>query len=207
MAVAAETEDGRRFAESLVKQLTGGEDRLKGRRMREDFWEFTATHKLWLTGNHKPKVSTSDQAIWDRLRIVPFTIRFENPDRTLAKKLEQELPGILNWALAGCLDWQRDGLPTPSIAERATINYRQEMDSLGAFLDECCHINQTCQIGATALYARYKNWGGDLSKKAFGTALAERSFVSGRFKSGKDKGRKYWRGICLVDDGRPGGGE
>ena len=135
MAIAAETEERRRFAESLVKTLTGGEDKLMGRRMREDFWEFKATHKLWITGNHKPRVSSTDEAIWDRFRIIPFNVRFEKPDRKLPKKLEGELPGILNWALRGCRYWiQEGGLITPTAVKEATVNYRQEMNSIGAFL-------------------------------------------------------------------------
>lgn len=200
MALAAETEDGKHFAESHVKQLTGGEDKLKGRRMREDFWEFKASHKLWLTGNHRPTVSTTDEAIWDRLRIIPFDRRFENPDRDLARKLELELPGILNWAITGCLEWQRNGLPSPSAVKTAAESYRHEMDVIGQFVEECCHVGEQFQAGATPLFECYARWGGTEKQTAFGRAMADRGYTSARVTSGHNKGRKFWRGIGLATD-------
>jgi putative DNA primase/helicase len=73
LVASVEVEDGRRLAESLVKQLTGG-DRIKARRMREDFWEFAPTHKVFLAANHKPVVRGTDHAIWRRIKLVPFDV-------------------------------------------------------------------------------------------------------------------------------------
>jgi len=207
LAIAAETEEGRRLAEVLVKQMTGG-DRLKGRRMREDFWEFLPTHKLWLTGNHKPDVVGTDDAIWDRLPLIEFSQRFprDDPqtDKDLPSKLKNELSGILNWALQGCVEWQRDGLQKPSAVKDATSEYRREMDILGEFLAECCCLGDQFQTGATRLFERFSRWGGKISQTKFGRALAERGFRSARATSGPDKGRKIWCGVGVVDeDGEP----
>jgi len=181
LAVAAETEDGRRFAESFVKQMTGGEDRLKGRRMKQDFWDFDVTHKLWISGNHKPRIRGTDDAIWDRVRLVPFTVRFENPDKTLATKLEDELSGILNWALLGCQEWQADGLGDADAVSAATREYRSEQDVLAAFLSECCVVENSAECRQKDLYGAYRNWCEDSGEYAvnntrFGTALREKGF-------------------------------
>ena len=106
-----ETDQGRRMAESLVKEITGG-DKIRARRMREDYWQFSATHKIVLACNHKPTVRGTDLAIWRRLQLVPFDRIFapDEADKRLGKKLRQELPGILAWAVRGCTEWQATGL-------------------------------------------------------------------------------------------------
>ena len=121
---SASVEDGRRLAESLAKQLTGG-DRVKARRMREDFWEFEPTHKIFLAANHKPIVRGTDHGIWRRVKLVPFTVTVpaEEQDKRLAEKLTAEAAGILAWAVRGCLDWQSDGLGEPEEVKAATKEY------------------------------------------------------------------------------------
>jgi P4 family phage/plasmid primase-like protien len=112
---------GHRFAEAMVKELTGG-DRVRARRMREDFWEFAPTHHLWIAGNQKPAVRGADEGIWRRIKLIPFDVVIpkEERDVKLKEKLAAELPGILNWAIAGCLDWQRNGMQEPKIVSGAT---------------------------------------------------------------------------------------
>lgn len=198
MAVAVETEDGRRFAESFIKQMTGGEDRLKGRRMREDMWEFDTTHKLWISGNHKPDIRGTDDGIWDRIRLIPFNVRFNQPDRTLAETLEAERSGILNWLILGCREWQDAGLGEPLEVVEATSQYRAEMDLLGQFVNECCIVGPEYHVGASDLHKAYLDWGGTLKQKKFGSALAERQFQSGRFTGGPNKGKSTWKGIGLT---------
>jgi len=181
MAVAAETEDGKRIAESLLKQLTGGEDRLKGRRMKQDFWEFAAEFKLWISGNHKPRIRGTDDAIWDRIRLIPFRVRFDRPDKTLAAQLQAERCGILRWCVEGCLNWQRSGLGTPDAVSDATAAYRDEMDAMRSFLDERCVLAPEYQVRSRELYAAYSAWcdsSGEyrISQRRFGSAMSERGF-------------------------------
>jgi putative DNA primase/helicase len=180
--VSIETDDGRRMAEALVKDLTGG-DRIRARRMREDHWEFSPTHKLLLATNHKPEIRGTDHAMWRRLRLVPFDVVIpdEEQDRTLPAKLRDELPGILAWAVAGCLEWQRDGLGNPEPVQAATAAYRDEQDVLGTWVVERCTLGLNCRGKRSELYASYVAWcEGNGHRPAndtrFGMAMTARRF-------------------------------
>jgi P4 family phage/plasmid primase-like protien len=157
---AVESGEGARLAETLVKELTGG-DPVTARRMREDFWTFNPTHKLVLCTNHKPNVQGTDHAIWRRIRLVPFEVVIPDAqqDKTLPGKLRAELPGILAWCLRGCLEWQQEGLGNPDVVRCATATYRDSQDIIAAFFAECCVTGSSdyrCRAGE--LYARYKEW-------------------------------------------------
>ena len=194
-----EAADGCRLAESLVKELTGG-DRVRARRMREDFWEFDPTHKLWLAANHKPIIRGTDHGIWRRIKLIPFdvTIPDDEQDKNLTDKLTTEMPGILNWARSGCAEWQAKGLCEPHEVSQATGRYRDEMDIIGRFIADECVTGEKFQAGATQLYDQFKDWGGTISQTRFADELAKRKFESDRFTSGPNKGRRLWRGIGLV---------
>ncbi|MDY0168497.1 MAG: phage/plasmid primase, P4 family [Thermoguttaceae bacterium] len=180
LVAAVETGEGRRLAESVVKELTGG-DRIRARRMREDYWEFTASHKIILATNHKPEVRGTDHAIWRRLRLVPFTVCIPDveQDKALPEKLHAELPGIFAWAVQGCLAWQRHGLGEPEEVRAATAAYRSDQDTLGRFLAECCMVDASCRVRASDLLAEYQNWSSDvrMTQRRFGTAMTERGFT------------------------------
>jgi P4 family phage/plasmid primase-like protien len=197
-----EVEDGSRLAESLVKQLTGG-DRVKARRMRQDFWEFEPTHKVLMACNHKPQVRGTDNAIWRRIRLVPFTetIPPAEQDRQLPDKLRAEAAGILAWAVEGCLEWRREGLQAPEAVRHATGAYRAEMDVLGAFLRECCELGHEYNEAAKDLYAAYRRWceeSGERpeTQRKFGSRLTERGGFE-RYRGGADGGHR-WRGVQLL---------
>jgi putative DNA primase/helicase len=218
LMVAAETGQGRRLNESRLKVLTGG-DRIKARRMREDFWEFSPTHKLTLITNHRPEVQGTDHAVWRRLRLVPFSVRFLDPaapenatttipdhlriDRQLPKALEAERVGILAWLVRGCLAWQEHGLPFPAKIRIATNEYRTAEDTVGAFVAEACLTGPSdYRIRASDLYARYSKWteaAGErpLSQKRFGDALSDRGHE--RFTSNGH----WYRGITLRPEEAP----
>ena len=196
-------EAGKRLAESLVKQLTGG-DRIKARFMRQDFFEFEPSHTLWLMANHKPVVKGTDIAIWRRILLVPFdvTIPPERQDPALPDTLEAELPGILNWAIQGCLDWRREGLAAPDAVRAATKSYRDDMDVLGVFIEERCVLGPKHEIPAGELYATYRVWATVTGEEArsqtdFGRRLQERGLK--RFKDPKTR-RFGYRGIGLNID-------
>ncbi|MGO9048942.1 MAG: phage/plasmid primase, P4 family [Xanthobacteraceae bacterium] len=139
LVTSVETEEGRRWAESRIKTLTGG-DRVSARFMRQDFFEFTPQFKLLIAGNHKPGLRTVDEAIRRRLHLVPFsvTIPVEERDLELINKLKTELPGILAWMIQGCLDWQKQGLSPPASVSDATAAYLDAEDSIAAWIEECC---------------------------------------------------------------------
>ncbi len=202
-APCVETRDGARLNETLLKQLTGG-DTVQARRMREDFWEFPPVAKLWLGTNHRPTIRGTDLAIWRRIRLIPFTVTIPPAERdgALPQKLRRESPGILRWAVTGCLDWQRRGLDPPGDVMVAVEEYRTAEDRLAFFISERCSIGPGRQVSHGTLYAAFKDWATSsgeyvLSGKAFSEQLKERGFEGLRAGHG---GAKTWRGIGLLDD-------
>ena len=207
---AAEVEQGRRLAESKVKQLTGS-DTVTARFMFGEFFDFRPEFKLWLSTNNKPVIKGTDDAIWDRIRLIPFTQRFEGTkaDPKLPEKLRGELTGVFAWMVAGCLEWQAHGLGEPDSVKAATDQYRTEMDTLAAFLDERCVVHPNAVAPATPLYKQYRFWCDDAgespeTQKMFGMRLRERGFENKQITRGTYKGLKGWVGLGLgVDDPDP----
>jgi putative DNA primase/helicase len=158
---AVESQEGKRLAEGLVKQITGGVDGLKARFLYEEFFEFQPQFKAYIGTNHLPTIKDTDDAIWERIRRIPFTVQIPKEERvkTLDETLRTELPGILRWAVRGCLEWQQlNDLHEPTQVLEATQAYREEMDIVARFLDECCHLNAKFQIKAGDLYTAFKTW-------------------------------------------------
>jgi putative DNA primase/helicase len=148
--------------------------------MHEDFWEFAPTHKLILACNHKPVIRGTDHGIWRRIRLAPFNVVIppEEQDKTLSAKLEAELPGILAWAVQGCLDWQQHGLGEPPEVREATASYRAEQDALAEFISQCCILDPDTYDRAAKLFAAYSSWSGDksINRRRFGKAMTDRGF-------------------------------
>lgn len=204
---ATEVAENRRLNEALVKRMTGG-DTMVARFMRGEWFEFAMTAKVVLATNHRPEIRGTDEAIWRRIRLVPFTVTIpaEERDHTLADKLRAELPGILNWAISGCLQWQRHGLGSAAAVEDATAAYRHEMDTLGEFLDDCCVIEPTTRAQAGDLYRTFTTWADEngqrerLSQQAFGRRLSERGFDQARTGAAR-----WWLGLGIRDATRSDG--
>jgi putative DNA primase/helicase len=158
-ALMNETTQGARFDESKLKDLTGG-DTLTARFLHQEFFDFAPTHRIVIRGNHKPTISGTDEGIWRRLRLVPFTVTIPEDERDyqLLAKLQAELPGILNWAIAGCLEWRRDGLKPPAIITDAVRAYREESDTLGRFIEECCEVRPLAQVKSSVFLQRYREY-------------------------------------------------
>jgi putative DNA primase/helicase len=195
-----ETEDGRRLAEALMKQMTGG-DKVRARKMRQDFFEFEPTHKILLAANHRPVIRGTDHGVWRRIKVLPFTVTIPEAekDRDLATKLRAELPGILNWMLRGCLDWQRYGLGEPEEVTVATDAYRADQDLVAGFVAECCHAHSTLKAPAAALYEAYGRWSGDktTTQRSFGDRLEAMGYQRERTNKAR-----FHHGIGLLADGQ-----
>ena len=182
MAVSSEVKAGTEWDEERIKAITGG-DKITARRMREDFWEFVPSHKIWLATNHQPVSKDNSEGFWRRLRMVPFTVTIPEPERDpkLMDKLTAELPGILAWAVRGCLTWQREGLESPEEVQAATRDYRDRQDPFGLFLKGACLLNGAYRIKATELHEAYTIWARanqekHLTTKELAAAMLERGF-------------------------------
>lgn len=205
LVTASEPEDGQVFDEGLIKILTG-QDRTTARFLFREAFEFAATFKLWLQGNHRPHIKSTGGAMWRRLLIVPFTetIPEDRRDKTLGDRLRtpEERAGILAWMVRGCLEWQRGGLRPPDSVRAAVAEYRAAEDRLAPFLEECTAASEHGEVPAGQLYAKYKAWAeinGErpMSKRGLGLRLEEKGFTSVRASGGT----RVWRGLFLVDRG------
>ena len=172
-APTAEVEDGQKLAESLVKQLTGG-DALTARFLHQEFFDFVPVLKIWLLANHRPTIVGTDHAIWRRILLLPFTVTIsaEKCDPKLEQKLLAESSGILNWMLVGCHEWQQRGLAPPAKVIEATDLYRTESDRVGVFLRECTEPHENWITRKSELYKEYSDW----SKEGGYHAMAKQRF-------------------------------
>jgi P4 family phage/plasmid primase-like protien len=188
--VSQEVREGAPLAEALVKWLTGG-DRVRARNLYERSSEWQPTQHLWLAVNRRPVIRGTDTGIWSRIRLLPFDVSFEGrEDRTLKQALQDELPGILAWAVRGCLEWQRSGLGTCESVQSATAEYRTESDQLARFIEERCIVVPNAQAKARWLYERYRGWvehSGEnaMTETTFGLSIRERGFQVKPTKGGK----------------------
>jgi putative DNA primase/helicase len=171
--------------------------------MRGDFFSFVPTHKLVLSTNHKPIIRGTDKGIRRRVHLVPFTVTIppEEQDKALKEKLLAEASGILQWMLAGCDAWQREGLNPPRAILDATEEYLAEMDLIGQFIEETCDVDASkkTQIGASDLYRNYEIWcinGGHhpLNQHNFGASMTDRGFDRKTVN-----GCKFYKGIQLKE--------
>lgn len=201
---ASETQSDRSFDTQVLKLITG-RDKVTARMLYQELFEFMPTHKIWLSANHKPQVHEQTEAFWRRLRLLPFLVTFEKGkgrDESLQEKLLMELPGILNWCLAGTRQWLSHGLKEPKAVRKTTKQYREENDPLGEFLAARTRLDPDTWTITSALYRAYTEWwmqtqGGSghkpLSPQAFGRALSERRDLQPITR----KHIRGWQGITL----------
>ena len=200
LVTSIETEQGRRWAESRLKSLTGG-DQISARFMRQDFFEFVPQFKLVVAGNHKPAIRTIDEAMRRRLHLIPFTVTIppKERDRTLPERLLAERDGILAWAVQGCLEWQRTGLEPPEAVMAATEEYFEAEDALGRWLEECCLVGPNHTDTSADLFAGWKVWAeanGEFagSQRRFTDLMLARGFDKWR---DPETDRRGLRGVAL----------
>lgn len=212
LCFSSESGEGHRLSSEKVKLLSGG-DILSARapHAREDV-TFHPTHTLFFSTNHRPQISATDKALWARIHVFPFLLRFvddpdpekpnERPkDKHLLDKLKAEGPAILSWIVRGCLAWQRDGLQKPPAVANATAEYHEDMDLIKGFFEECCNTGQAAsgrQTKASILWKAYEIWG----KKQGLANLGSRKFyerLKMDFDSHKEPSGIYYVGIELKE--------
>ncbi len=182
LVVASEIDTGRRWNESRLKRLTGG-DPISARYVAKDLFEFEPTHSLVIVGNSKPGLRQVDEAMRARLHLVEFSVTIPESERdtTMPEKLAAEFGGILNWAIAGCVDWQAYGLKAPAAVRAATAAYLDGEDMMAAWLSEA--TERGGQITLSAAHRSYRIWcerngAIPLGRNIFGDQLEARGFKS-----------------------------
>lgn len=201
LVVCAEIDAGREMSEARCKQLSGN-DTLKARHCKEDFWSFVPTHKTVLYSNYLPKVKGVDHGIWRRLVLLPWQQKFWNPDKgesgeekykrdiSLRDKLRQELPGILSWCVRGFQQWQAQGLCPPDSVRAATAQFKIDSDELKDFFADCCDLGDArFWVRLKFLYKEYQDWCSRSgfnpdTQKTFSQKLAERGLKKDRDSTG-----------------------
>ena len=217
LVIASETEEGSQLREGFLKLASGG-DRLKGRHMREDFFEFDLTHKFVLQTNHKPDVKGTDYGIWRRLMLVPFEVIFGDAaaieagdasrmkDKDLLDKLSRELDGILTWMVRGCAQWQNMGLAEPKKVVAATDVYREEQDRIGQFFAEHYVYDVQGTTEQATVYQTYQIWMRENGYYSLGKSKFQKQFLKaargkvtlGRTKAMPRKNIATYVGIAML---------
>ncbi|MBU1605392.1 MAG: hypothetical protein KKD08_01090 [Alphaproteobacteria bacterium] len=197
---ASETEEGRAWAESRIKQVTGG-DKISARFMRQDFFEFVPQFKLVIVGNHAPVLSNVDEAARRRFNIIPFTHKPASPDRELENKLKAEAGQILSWAIAGCMDWQANGLARPEIVAAATADYFDEQDLFGQWIDDRCERDPVKWELPAKLYHDWTEFARAAGDDPGAQKQMKSKLERAGFKAAKTMGNRVYRGLTLKAKG------
>lgn len=201
--LSIEVDEGKKLAEGLVKLLTGG-DTVRARFLYQEAFEFAPSFKLWLAANHAPRVRDTDSAMWRRILRLPFEhiVPKDRRDPRLKADLKDPTvsgPAILAWAIEGCLRWQEDGLCVPAVVERATEQYRLDMDPLRLFFDEKCDFAADARCSVASLRAAYETWAKESGERYVldGRQFTERLTERGCSKVRQHGGVRAWQGITL----------
>jgi len=200
---AIEAGEGKKFNEELLKRLTG-RDKVTARFLRQEFFDFYPTCKLWFATNHKPMIREFSPAFWGRIRLIPFKMIIPEEERIphYEKILLKEKEGIFNWILEGYKKWKEEGLKVPEDIKEATAQYKDQMDIIAEFIEECCIENRLAQATTKKLYKAYNDWCEENKEKpirsrAFGRRLEERGYKALRIGQKQDRG---WGGIDLINE-------
>ncbi|MDI1241841.1 MAG: phage/plasmid primase, P4 family [bacterium] len=197
----AETDEGRQLHESLIKSLTGG-DKITARYLFNEYFDFYFEGKLWLATNHKPVIKDQSNGMWDRVKLIPFSVTIP-PQQAIDKDelvslLLGEAAGLLAWAVAGCLEWQRERrLITPEAIELEIAKYKYEQDSIAQFLEEKTEPGEYFQIENGELFEAYRDYCKqnneyEFTHRRFSQKLVERGFTQTR------QSKRYWNGLRII---------
>ena len=200
-----EPTEGVRLNEGLLKQLTGG-SKITCRFLYGDEFEYTPEFKIWIATNHKPVIRGTDIGIWRRIKLIPFEVSIpqNKVDKNLKYKLREEFPQILAWAVEGCIKWQKEGMEEPECIKLAVKDYKQEMDLLANFIEQCIVIDYDCKdkITGSTLFRIYSKWAKEnneyeMSSNKFGREIAKKLPEKGRDRQGA-----FYKNIRFTDYGQ-----
>jgi putative DNA primase/helicase len=193
LVTAQETEVGRRWAESKIKTLTGG-DKVSARFMRQDFFEFAPQFKLLIAGNHKPGLRGVDEAIRRRMNLIPFAVTIPEAERDekLPERLREEWPGILQWMIDGCAEWQGEGLAKPEAVQKATDEYLAAEDAIATWMAEKCNAGPNCYATSADLFASWKRWADFAGEPAGSQKSLSQTLLDRGYKQRRQGGTGRW---------------
>lgn len=202
MVVSSEPNEGVRLDEGLVKQLTGG-DTVTARFLYGKEFEFEPQFKIWLATNHKPIIRGTDDGIWRRLMMIPFLVQIpeDKVDKKLSAKLKSESIGILNWIVDGAIKWQKEGLNPPAVVTKASKEYRDEMDTITLFVNDCCQVDPSLEAPAGDLFKLYQSWAKENSEYLMPKQKFSREMRQ-KFKYKKRNNGRYYIGLRIPPDER-----
>lgn len=198
LIVVSETDKGQGLAEAKIKQITGG-DEITGRNLWASYMTFKLAGKIWLASNNLPHIQGRDHGIFRRLRVIPFARTFapHEQDKALGSKLAAELPGIMNWAIEGCLDWQKQGLNPPQVILDQLEHYQKDMDTVQKYVDAELVMQPEGKLNTSELYANYRDWCRRMGcaaedDRAFKNSMERIDGVS----YGRNSKIRFWRGVA-----------
>jgi putative DNA primase/helicase len=197
----SETESGKSLDEGLVKTLTGN-DLITTRDLYEGNVSFRPEAKFFVSTNHKPLIKGTDNGIWRHVLLIPFEVSFKGKqkDPRLEEKLIAEANGILNWMIEGFHMWEESGVEPPEKIVAATAGYREEMDSLGSFFDDCCLLHPEAKAPIKDLYAAYQVWCMEEGERTISNKLFKQRLEERGIEQKKSGSSRFWKGIGLLSD-------
>ena len=205
LVMADETGVGKKFNDARIKMITGSA-KVRARYMRQDFFEYDSTMKLWILGNNKPTVSDTSHGMWRRMQLVPFTAQIPDDRRILHYEtiLRAEWSGILNWCLSGLAGWmQLEGLGAPDAVVNAVAEYKSEEDVLGQFMNDCFVRSADGFVSNSVMYRAYRQWAVDRGLKvesaiALGKKIGQLG-LKATSKRTEVKVERGWLGLSLQE--------
>lgn len=203
LVVCSELDDGQRFAEAKIKQLTG-RDSINARFLYGQPFTFTPSHTIWLLGNHRPAARTGGMAFWRRVKLIEFSrvVPVERRDPALGDKLNAAAGTVLAWAIQGALDYLAGGIREPESVARAVASYAADQDTVGRFIEDSCHraTSEMVRCSVTELRAAYESWCREVGEEPVAAKRLSQE-LRDRFGVGeaKSNGRRFYTRICLLD--------
>lgn len=198
--IVPELNEGRVLDDALLKSLTG-ENAYAVRHNYGREFQLKPEFKLWISSNEIPEVKSTSDGTWRRIRLIPFLYKFKEEERDeyfYDKYLKPELEGILAWAIEGCLKWQREGIKVPEKVGLASKEYKENMDLLGRFMEECCVLNEDAETAAGALYSAFVNWCKSCGEERISQIRFSMKLSGKGFKKNKRRHANTFSGIELT---------
>jgi putative DNA primase/helicase len=206
LVTASETDEGGAWAEARIKGLTGG-DPITARFTHKDNFTFKPEFKLVIIGNHKPTLSSVDEALRRRFHFLPFVRTPAEPISKLEDVLVAEWPRILRWMIDGCMEWQAAGLRPPAAVLAETGTYFEDQDLLGQWVKESCDVDvDQWEIGQKLYesYCRFLEYAGEkkIGRKTFTQVMRKRGFPPDHKMFPNRVTARIIRGLYLQSEGR-----